>query len=91
MKISQILPKESGWKRKNDTQQEYLWHLNTQTQGVPEVKKGGSKGQHIPTDSDRRSASQIDLFTFSNDVSTGQHGLGVIVYSYMTFLSQKWH
>ena len=37
---SQILPKESGSKRKNDTQQEYVWHLNTQPEGVPEVKKG---------------------------------------------------
>ena len=55
MKISQILPKESGSKRKNYTQQEYFWHLNTQPEGVPEVKKG-SKGRHIPTDSDRRSA-----------------------------------
>ena len=44
MKISQILPKESGSKRKNDTQQEYFLHLNTQPEGVPEVKKGGLKG-----------------------------------------------
>ena len=47
VKISQILPKESGSKwKKNDTQQEYFWHLNTQpnTQGVPEVKKGGLNG-----------------------------------------------
>ena len=44
MKISWIFPKESGSKRKNDTQQEYFWHLNTQPQGVPEVKKGGLKG-----------------------------------------------
>ena len=44
MKISQILPKMSGSKWKNDTQQEYVWHLNTQPEGVPEVKKGGLKG-----------------------------------------------
>ena len=25
---------------KNDTEQEYVWHLNTQPEGVPEVKKG---------------------------------------------------
>ena len=42
MKISQILHKDSG--SKNDTQQEYVWHLNTQPEGVPEVKMGGIKG-----------------------------------------------
>ena len=30
IKISQILPKESSSKRKNYTQHEYFWHLNTQ-------------------------------------------------------------
>ena len=44
LKISQILPKESGSKRKNDTQQEYVWHLKTQPEGVTEVKTGGVKG-----------------------------------------------
>ena len=47
LKISQILgllPKESGSKRKYDTQQEFVWHLKTQPEGVPEVKKGGLKG-----------------------------------------------
>ena len=39
-KISKVLSKKSGSKRKNDTQQEYVWHLNTQPEGVPEVKKG---------------------------------------------------
>ena len=31
---------------KNDTQQEYVWHLNTQPERVPEVgeKKGGGGG-----------------------------------------------
>ena len=43
-KISQMLPQESGSKRKIDTQQEYVWHLKTQPEGVPEVKKGGLKG-----------------------------------------------
>ena len=38
MTISQILPKESVSK-KNDTQQEYVWHLNTQPDGVPDIKK----------------------------------------------------
>ena len=51
-----ILPKQSVSKRKIHTQQEYVWHLKTQPEGVPEVKKRGSKGRHIPTDSDRRSA-----------------------------------
>ena len=40
MKISQILPKESHSKWKIDTQQEYVWHLNTQPERVPEVKRG---------------------------------------------------
>ena len=44
MKILQILPKENGSKRKNDTQQEYFLHFNTQPEGVLEVKKGGLKG-----------------------------------------------
>ena len=61
MKISQILPKESGSKWKNDTQQEYVWHLNTQPESVPEVKKRGSKGRHIPTDSDRSDPGGTDL------------------------------
>ena len=42
MNISHILPKEI--KPKNDTQQEHVWHLNTQPEGVPEVKKEGLKG-----------------------------------------------
>ena len=41
MKISQKLPKESASKqKKTDTQQDNIWHLNTQPEGVPEVKKG---------------------------------------------------
>ena len=52
MKTSQILPKESGSKRKNDTQQEFVWHLNTQPMSYLRWKTG-SKGRHIPTDSDR--------------------------------------
>ena len=39
MKISQILPKESGSKQKNDTQQEYVWHLNTQPEGERIIRK----------------------------------------------------
>ena len=38
MKTSQKLPRESG--SKNDTQQEYVWHLNTQPEGVGDVEKG---------------------------------------------------
>ena len=41
LKISQMFPKESGAKRKKDAQQEYARHLKTQSEGVPEVKKGG--------------------------------------------------
>ena len=41
MKISQVLPKKSSSKWKNDTQQEHVWHLNTHPEGVPEVKKRG--------------------------------------------------
>ena len=40
LKISQNIPKVSDSKRKNDTQQEYVWHLKTQPEGVPGVKKG---------------------------------------------------
>ena len=49
---------------KNDTQQEYFWHLNTQPEGVHGWgEKGGSKGRHIPTDSDRSATPPGKLAT----------------------------
>ena len=54
MKISQIIPEESGSKRKNDTQQEHVWHLNNQPQDVPELKKGGLKDDTSLLTLDRR-------------------------------------
>ena len=57
IKFSQKLPQKRGkiWKfqkyypkrvaqNEKDTQQEYIWHLYTQPEGVLEVKKGGLKG-----------------------------------------------
>ena len=44
MIIWQILNNEIGQNEKNDTQQEYVWHLNTQTRGCTWGKKGGLKG-----------------------------------------------
>ena len=45
---SQILPNESGSKRKYDTQQEYAWHLNTQPEGVCTwgEKRGSKRAAH---------------------------------------------
>ena len=58
MKISQILPKESGSERKkNDTQQEYVWHSNTQPEGVPELKIGALKAT-----TDRRAINTTAMF-----------------------------
>ena len=56
---------QSGSKRKHDSQQEYVWHLNTQPEGVPEVKKGGLKGWHIPTDLDRSDGTSVSMLESS--------------------------